>query len=131
MDERAAAALTGAGYDPTRHRARQYDAEWGAAYDLVLAMDRTHLRDLLDLGADPDRTMLFGAFDPVVVKAKVWVSPDGADLDPAIQVADQAREQPAVENHRPRRRPAEPGCRQGIRNGGSGPALPLGGCEAP
>jgi protein-tyrosine phosphatase len=65
MDRRSAAALTTAGYDPSGHRARQVDDAALASYDLVLAMDRTHLRDLLDLGADADRTMLFGAFDPV------------------------------------------------------------------
>lgn len=65
MDRRSAAALTAAGYDPTRHRARQVDATALASYDLVLAMDRTHLEDLRALGADPGRTRLFRDFDPV------------------------------------------------------------------
>lgn len=65
MDPRSAEVLGTAGYDATRHRARQVDAAALAAYDLVLAMDRTHLEDLRALGADPGRTMLFGAFDPV------------------------------------------------------------------
>ena len=39
MDRRAAATLTRAGYDATRHRARQYDTSWADRNDLVLAMD--------------------------------------------------------------------------------------------
>ena len=46
MDRRSAAQLTGAGYDPTRHRARQFAPDWPERYDLVLAMDQGHLRDL-------------------------------------------------------------------------------------
>jgi protein-tyrosine phosphatase len=65
MDRRSAAALSAAGYDPTEHRARQVVTADLATYDVVLAMDGTHLRDLLDLGAEPGRTMLFGDFDPL------------------------------------------------------------------
>jgi protein-tyrosine phosphatase len=71
MDERSAQVLAGAGYQPDHHRARQVDAAALPAYDLVLAMDRSHLDDLLDLGADPGRTMLFGEFDPVSPGAEV------------------------------------------------------------
>ncbi len=46
MDSRAAATLSAAGYDPSRHRARQYDASWPAAYDLVLVMDEANLADV-------------------------------------------------------------------------------------
>jgi len=65
MDHRSADALERAGYDPSRHRARQVSAAGLASYDLVLAMDRTHLTDLLELGADPGRTRLFRDFDPI------------------------------------------------------------------
>lgn len=65
MDPRSADVLSRAGYDPTRHRARQVSAAALASYDLVLAMDRSHLAALLELGADPDRTRLFRDFDPV------------------------------------------------------------------
>jgi protein-tyrosine phosphatase len=63
MDPRAAATLTGHGYDATRHRARQWDASLPTADrpDLVLAMDAQNLADLD--GADA-RTMLFRTFDP-------------------------------------------------------------------
>ena len=62
MDERAAATLTRAGYDPTRHRARTFDASWHDGHDLVLAMDRDNLRAV---GGRDDRTRLFRDLDPV------------------------------------------------------------------
>jgi protein-tyrosine phosphatase len=62
MDDRAAAALTDAGYDPTRHRARQYDASWADEHDLVLAMDSDNLEDL---GGRSERVRMFRDFDPV------------------------------------------------------------------
>lgn len=68
MDPRAAATLTSAGYDPTRHRARQYDASWPGAYDLVLAMDEANLADL---GGRTERTALFRDFDAVDPGAEV------------------------------------------------------------
>jgi protein-tyrosine phosphatase len=62
MDERAAATLAGAGYDPTRHRARQYDHTGRSRYDLLLAMDANNLADI---GGRSDRVRLFRDFDPV------------------------------------------------------------------
>jgi protein-tyrosine phosphatase len=59
MDRRAAATLTTAGYDATRHRAQQWA---GNDADLVLAMDA---QNLADVGGGTDRVMLFGVFDPV------------------------------------------------------------------
>ncbi len=60
MDPRAAATLAGAGYDPTRHRARQYDTTWPEAYDAVLVMDESNLDDV---GGRTDRVGLFRDFD--------------------------------------------------------------------
>jgi protein-tyrosine phosphatase len=62
MDERAADTLRRAGYDPSRHRAQQYDVSWAGADDLVLAMDRDNLADL---GGRSDRVAKFRDFDPV------------------------------------------------------------------
>ena len=59
MDRRAAATLTAAGYDATRHRARQWSGNDTA--DLVLAMDA---QNLADIGGETDRVMPFRAFDP-------------------------------------------------------------------
>ena len=61
MDPRAAASLTTAGYDASRHRARQYDASWPTAYDLVLVMDEANLSDV---GGRHERVGMFRDFDP-------------------------------------------------------------------
>jgi protein-tyrosine phosphatase len=62
MDERAAATLTAAGYDASRHRAQQFEAGW-LDDDLVLTMDNSNLADLG--AADRERVRLFRDFDPV------------------------------------------------------------------
>jgi protein-tyrosine phosphatase len=62
MDRRAAATLTDAGYDPSRHRARQYDHARRTSFDLLLAMDATNLADI---GGRDERVLLFRDFDPV------------------------------------------------------------------
>jgi protein-tyrosine phosphatase len=62
MDPRAAAVLSDAGYDASRHRAQQYDDSWADALDLVLAMDHDNLHDL---GGRSERVGLFRDFDPV------------------------------------------------------------------
>ncbi|GAA5144146.1 low molecular weight protein-tyrosine-phosphatase [Nocardioides marinquilinus] len=70
MDPRAAATLSAAGYDPTRHRGRQYDEAWAARFDVVLAMDAANLADLGGRRAD-GRVMLFGELDPVAPGSEV------------------------------------------------------------
>jgi protein-tyrosine phosphatase len=67
MDRRAAAILRAHDYDPSLHRARQFDAGWLEANDLVLAMDETNLADVrrADPAVSPERVRLFGDFDPV------------------------------------------------------------------
>ncbi|MDO7868398.1 low molecular weight protein-tyrosine-phosphatase [Nocardioides jiangxiensis] len=64
MDRRSAATLTSAGYDPTRHRARQFVGDHASAYDLILAMDSSHHRELAALGVPAERLLMFRAFDP-------------------------------------------------------------------
>jgi protein-tyrosine phosphatase len=78
MDRRAAATLSRAGYDPTRHRARQYDAGSAARTDLVLAMDADNLADL---GGVQPRVMLFRELDP-----ECW--PEGSSVGAAGDVPD-------------------------------------------
>jgi protein-tyrosine phosphatase len=68
MDRRAASALTAGGYDPSRHRARQYDDSWTSTHDLVLAMDADNLADL---GGRSLRVAMFRDFDPVEPGADV------------------------------------------------------------
>jgi protein-tyrosine phosphatase len=78
MDPRAAATLSGAGYDPSRHRARQYDASWADTHDLVLVMDADNLADV---GGRSDRVAMFRDLDPLDPGADVpdpWYGgPDG------------------------------------------------------
>ena len=80
MDERAAATLQAADYDPTRHRARQVDASWFAAHDLLLAMDAANRADLQAMAPDEDvrrRVVLFRAFDPLAGPEDVVPDPYG------------------------------------------------------
>lgn len=65
MDRRSALALEAAGYDPSRHRARQFDSSWHD-HDLILVMDDANLRDVLaTLPADRhDRVRMFRSYDP-------------------------------------------------------------------
>jgi protein-tyrosine phosphatase len=60
MDHRSAAALSGAGYDPTRHRASHYSGP--GSIDLVLVMDESNLADV---GGRTERVAMFRDFDPV------------------------------------------------------------------
>lgn len=63
MDPRAATTLHAAGYDPTRHRARQFDANWFDR-DLVLVMDASNRADVVALGGRPGQVRMFRSFDP-------------------------------------------------------------------
>jgi protein-tyrosine phosphatase len=54
MDERAAATLAAAGYDPSAHRAQQFGPAW-LDRDLVLVMDAQNLADVQALAADGAR----------------------------------------------------------------------------
>jgi len=65
MDQRAAATLTKAGYDASRHRARQLDDSWAGRFDVLLAMDRSNLADIGSATSAEGRALLFGSFDPV------------------------------------------------------------------
>ena len=67
MDERAAAKLTAAGYDASRHRARNFTAEWFDQQDLILTMDSSNHADVLALArSDEDRAKvrMYRSFDP-------------------------------------------------------------------
>ncbi len=67
MDERAAAELSAAGYDPTRHRARTFTTDTYAETDLMLAMDASNRADMVDRAptvADAERVRMFRSFDP-------------------------------------------------------------------
>lgn len=65
-DPRAAAALTAAGYD-CDHTARQFRPDWFDRLDLVIALDRSHERELRRMtrnAADADKVRLLRSYDP-------------------------------------------------------------------
>ncbi len=65
-DRRALDALARAGYGQVEHRARQFEPGWFADRDLVIALDRGHLRTLRGWApspADRDKLFLLRAFD--------------------------------------------------------------------
>ena len=65
-DPRSAEALTARGYDASTHRARQFRPDWFDQHDLVVAMDRSHLRDLRRMAsaANQDKVRLLTSFGP-------------------------------------------------------------------
>ncbi|MFD0685926.1 low molecular weight protein-tyrosine-phosphatase [Actinomadura fibrosa] len=72
-DSRTVEALRRAGYR-SAHVARQFEADWFDRYDLILALDRGHLRALRSMAPDEEargRVRLLREFDPAA----------GADLD--------------------------------------------------
>jgi protein-tyrosine phosphatase len=68
-DHRALSALHRHGYDGKAHRARQFDPGWFGRRDLVIALDRGHLRTLRSwAGNEPERgrIALLRSFDPAL-----------------------------------------------------------------
>ncbi len=66
-DQRTLEALDRAGYDGSRHRARQFDAEHFSALDLIVAFDRGQariLRNWAPTQVDRDKVRLLLEFDP-------------------------------------------------------------------
>lgn len=67
MDDRAAATLRQAGYDPSRHIARRFTRDWYAENDLLLAMDESNYANMADLSPTVDelgKLKMFRSFDP-------------------------------------------------------------------
>ena len=66
-DRRTIEALRLRGYDASAHRARQFDLADFAQADLIVALDRSHERNLLGLAHDDgetDKIVLLLSFDP-------------------------------------------------------------------
>jgi len=64
MDRRAAAVLRERGYRYSDHMARRITEIQIESADLVVAMEDTHLRKVLELAPDPSRVNLLTDFDP-------------------------------------------------------------------
>jgi len=79
MDRRARAELARHGYDGASHRARQIDPSWLDDYDLLVAMDRSNLRNLQRMARNREtaagRIRLLRSFDPLA-------APDAEVPDP-------------------------------------------------
>ena len=79
IDERAGATLRSAGYDGSRHRARQFVRTWFDDYDLVVAMDRSNRHFLTELARDDtDRSKirLLRSYDPTAARRGELDVPD-------------------------------------------------------
>ncbi len=66
-DPRTVASLKARGYDGGSHRARQFDVDWFAGLDLIIAFDRSHERILKSWAPDDDaraKVHLLLSFDP-------------------------------------------------------------------
>lgn len=77
-DHRAVQALAARGYGGGAHRAKQFDPSWFTERDLVIGLDRGHLRTLRSWAPDEtvrDRLALLRSFDPSVA------GDSGPDLD--------------------------------------------------
>lgn len=81
-DRRALTTLADAGYDGSGHRARVFDRRWFAERDLVVALDRGHLRELHALAADDDER------GKVVLLRSFADGTAGSDLGAGLDVAD-------------------------------------------
>jgi len=78
-DRRALTVLSRAGFDGSEHRARQFDPRWFLRRDLVVALDRGHLRTLRSWAANDlerDRLVLLRSYDP-----RLGDHPAPSDLD--------------------------------------------------
>ena len=67
IDRRAAAKLDSLGISSTRHRARQFEPDWYADRDLILALDADHYTELRDDAPDPEsraKVRMLREFDP-------------------------------------------------------------------
>jgi protein-tyrosine phosphatase len=95
-DRRALVALTGGGYDGSRHRARRFEPSWLDDRDLVLALDRGHLRELRALAGTQeqrDRVRLLRSFDPGAPEGAEVADPyfgDGRDFDVVLAQVERA-----------------------------------------
>ena len=95
-DPRAVRAMRHHGYDGSAHRARLFEPAWLAARDLVVALDRGHLRELTRLadrhGNGHADVRLLRSFDPTAAPDSDVPDPYyGSDADYAESFAQVER----------------------------------------
>lgn len=97
MSPAALAALAARGYDGTGHVARQFDPSWLDERDLLVALDRTHMRILMrEAGlAARRRIVLLRMFDPAAGRALDVPDPYGgspAEFEWCLEMIEPACE---------------------------------------
>lgn len=82
MDPAALASLAARGYDGTGHVARQFDPSWLDQRDLLVTLDRSHLRILMSEAgvAARRRIVLLRSFDPTAGNLLDVPDPYGGSL---------------------------------------------------
>ena len=91
MDRRARAELARRGLDGTGHRARQVERSWLGDCDLIVAMDRGNLRDLIRLAppqVERDRIVLLRSVDPAAPPGSEVPDPYDGTGDDFAEVFD-------------------------------------------
>ncbi len=89
-DDRTLRALAARGYDGGAHRARLFDPAWLPELDLVLALDRGHMRTLRGWTTsehDRQKVRLLRAFDPGLAEV-AEAAAHGADIGRSLDVPD-------------------------------------------
>jgi protein-tyrosine phosphatase len=85
MDRRAAAVLRERGYRYADHMARRITEVQIESADLVVAMEDTHLRSVLELAPDPSKVSLLTDFDPAAERGSgvpdPWFGSDAGFYD--------------------------------------------------
>ena len=124
-DPRAVAVLRGSGYDGSAHRARVFAADWFASKDLVVALDRGHLRTLAATardGTERTKVRLLRSFDPAAPERAEVPDPyygEDAGFDEVLAMIraavpgmlDWVRENKlGVSSRKATPRPRSPGC---------------------
>jgi protein-tyrosine phosphatase len=79
MDPRAATALLAEGYDPSTHRAQQFEPSW-LEMDLLLTMDAQNLHDVTGGRGESERVRLFRSFDPLLAASTEGSDPVDRDV---------------------------------------------------
>lgn len=111
-DPRTVASLKSRGYNGAGHRARQFDVDWFAELDLIIAFDRSHERILKTWAPDDEarsKVHLLMSFDPEnggVIDVPDPYYSDTAMFDSVLSMIERACEALF--------RQLEPGIRQGV-----------------